>query len=67
MLSCMRRREPAQQTCSLIEPDAVHQAFDGAVEIGIFKNDEGRLAAQFERKPLVTVRGRAADGAAHFR
>src|SRR6202451_1421251 len=52
---------------SLIEPDSIDEAFDGAVQIGIFKNDERRFAAQFERKPLVTLRSRAANRAAHFR
>ena len=52
---------------SLIEPDSIYQAFDGAVEIGIFEYYEWRLAAQFERKPLVTIRGGAADCAADFR
>ena len=51
---------------SLVEPDAIDQAFDGAVEVGIFENDERRLAAQFERKPLVTRGGGAADGASYF-
>src|SRR6266478_3517985 len=32
----------------LVEPDAVDQAFYGAVQIGVLKNDERRLAAKFE-------------------
>ena len=51
---------------SLIEPDAVDQAFDRAVEIGVFEDDERRLAAQLEREPLVAGRSGAADGASHF-
>src|SRR5205823_14711265 len=35
---------------SLIEPDTIHQSFDRRVEIGVFKNDERRFAAEFERK-----------------
>ncbi len=50
----------------LIEPDAVDQAFDGAVEIGVFENDEGRFAAQFERKSLVAGGGGFANRAANF-
>ena len=51
----------------LVEPDSVDQAFDRAVEVGIFKNDERRLAAQFEREALVAGGGRAANGASDFR
>ncbi len=51
---------------SLIEPDAIDQAFDRAVEVGVFEDDERRFASQFEREPLVAGRGRAADGASHF-
>ena len=51
---------------SLVEPDAVNQTFDGAVEIGVFENDERRLAPEFERKPFVAGRGRTANGASDF-
>ena len=51
---------------SLIEPDAIDQAFDRAVEIGVFEDDERRFASQFEREPLVAGRGRAANGASYF-
>ena len=27
-------------------------AFDGRIEVGIFKDDKGRIAAKLERKPL---------------
>src|SRR5581483_6588282 len=48
------------------EPDAVDKAFDSAVEIGIFKNDEWGFAAKFKRKALVAVGGRTANGPANF-
>ena len=51
---------------SLIEPDAVDQAFDRAVEIGVFEDDERRFASQFEREPLVAGRSCAANGASYF-
>ena len=41
----------------LIQPDSVHQAFNGRVEIGVFKNNEWRFAAKFERKFFVGLRG----------
>jgi len=34
---------------ALIEPDSVNQAFHGAIEVGVFKDDERRLAAEFKR------------------
>src|SRR5713226_4449794 len=51
----------------LVEPDAVDQAFHGAVQVGVLKNNERRLSAKFEGKLLVALRGRFANGAAHFR
>ena len=51
---------------SLVEPDAVDQAFNRAVEVGVFEDDERGFASQFEREPLVAGRSRAADGASHF-
>jgi len=33
---------------SLIEPDAINEALDRAVEIGVVKDDEWRFAAKFE-------------------
>jgi len=50
----------------LVEPDSVDQAFDGAVEIGVFEDDERRFAAEFEGEPLVAGCGCAADGASDF-
>src|SRR5467141_57473 len=32
----------------LVEPDAVDQAFHGAIQVGVLKNDERRLTAKFE-------------------
>ena len=51
---------------ALVEPDAVDQAFDGGVEIGVVEDDEGRLAAEFERELLGRLRGGLADDAADF-
>ena len=50
----------------LIEPDSIHQTFDSTVEVGVFKHDKRRFAAQFERKPLVALCGRAPDRAPNF-
>ena len=50
----------------LIEPDSIDQAFNRAVEVGIFKNYEGRFATELEREALVTFRSGGADGAAYF-
>src|SRR5882762_7632916 len=41
----------------LVEPDAVNQSFHGAIQIGVFKNDERRLTAKFEGKLLVALGG----------
>jgi hypothetical protein len=51
---------------SLIEPDRIDNAFDGAVDVGIGEDDEGRLAAKFQRQLLAGARSRFADGAADF-
>ena len=32
---------------ALVEPDAVDEAFDGGVEVGVVEDDEGRFAAEF--------------------
>ena len=37
---------------ALVEPDAVDEAFDGGVEIGVVEDDEGRFAAELERELL---------------
>ncbi len=52
---------------ALVKPDAVDQAFHGAVQIGVLKNDERRLAAKFKRQLFVALRGGLSNGAAHFR
>ena len=49
---------------ALVEPDRIDDAFDGAVEIGILEDDEGRLAAELERQRLARAGGRLADQAA---
>ena len=41
---------------ALVEPDAVDEAFDGGVEVGVFENDEGRFAAELEREFFVARR-----------
>ena len=40
---------PCAADLPLIQPDSVDQALDGAVEIGVIEDDEGRLAAKFQR------------------
>src|SRR5260370_18789208 len=52
---------------SLVEPDAVDEALDGAVEIGVFKNDERRLTAKFEGKLFMALRGDLSNHPPHFR
>src|SRR5260370_3639516 len=52
---------------SLVEPDAVDQAFHGAVQVGIFKNNERGLAAKFKRELLVALRRSLSYRASHFR
>ena len=51
----------------LIEPDSIHQAFHGAVEVCVFEDDERRLAAQLKRNFLMTVRSSGTDRAPNFR
>ena len=51
---------------ALVEPDAVNEAFDGGVKVGVFENNERRFAAEFERKFFVRRGGGFADGAADF-
>ena len=51
---------------ALVEPDAVDQPFDGAVEIGVLEDDEGRLAAELQRQFLAGAGGRLADDLADF-
>ena len=38
---------------TLVEPDAVHQSFDCAVQISVIEDDEWGLSAQLKRKALV--------------
>src|SRR5260370_12788833 len=51
----------------LVEPDTIDQAFHSAVQIGVFKNNERRFAAKFEREFFVALRGSFANGSAHVR
>src|SRR2546426_1816202 len=62
-------QEPGTRAANLplIEPDAVDEPFHGAIQIGVFKNDEWRFSAKFERKFLVALRRRLANRAPHFR
>jgi hypothetical protein len=49
---------------ALVEPDRIDHALDRGIEIGVVEDDEGRLAAQFERQGLARAGGGAADRAA---
>src|SRR5579859_7693338 len=51
---------------ALVEPDAIDEAFDGGVEVGVLENDEWRFAAEFEREFFVAGGGGFAYGAADF-
>ena len=55
---------PRAADLPLIEPDRIHHAFHRRIQIGIGENDEGRLAAQFQRQLLARPGGRLADRAA---
>ena len=50
--SCTSSREPAQQTWPWLNQMASTTPFDRAIEIGIVEDDEGRLAAEFQRQGL---------------
>ncbi|CCV04004.1 hypothetical protein MESS2_1190004 [Mesorhizobium metallidurans STM 2683] len=52
---------------ALVEPDAVDQTLDGAVEIGVLEDDEGRLAAKLQRQFFAGPRGGFPDDLADFR
>ena len=52
---------------ALVEPDAINETFDGGIEIGVLEDDEGRLAAEFERQLLARAGGGAADDLADLR
>ena len=51
---------------ALIEPDCIDKPFDGRVDIGILKHDEGGFAAKLERQSLARPGGRRADLAANL-
>src|SRR5262249_45404948 len=61
--NALLHQQPRPRTAdlSLVEPDAVDQSFDCAVQIGIIEDDERRLATQFQCKPLVSLRRGFAD------
>ncbi len=42
---------------TLIEPDRVHHALNGRVQIGIFEHDDGTLAPQLQRNLFPRPRG----------
>ena len=52
---------------TLIEPDGIDKALDGAVQIGVVKHDIGRFAAQFQGQRLAGACGGFPDLAAHRR
>src|SRR5260370_28351299 len=62
-----QQARPSAANLSLVEPDAVDQAFHGAVQVGIFKNNERGLAAKFKRELLVALRRSLSYRASHFR
>ena len=43
-----QQARPRAAHLSLVEPDAVHQPLDGTVQVRILKNNERRLASEFE-------------------
>src|SRR6266478_1117670 len=51
----------------LVEPDAVDQSLHGAIQIGVFKNNERRFSTKFEGKLFVALGCDFANGPAHFR
>ncbi len=48
----------------LVEPDGIDQPLDRTVQIGVVKDDKGRLAAQLQRQRLARAGGGGADPAA---
>src|SRR5258707_12511739 len=50
-----QQARPSAANLSLVEPDAVDQAFHGAIQVGIFKNNERGLTPKFEGELLVTL------------
>ena len=64
MPSCTKQARAGAADLALVEPDGVDHAFDGGVDIGVVKHDEGRLAAQFQRQRLAAAGGFFADQAA---
>jgi hypothetical protein len=50
---------------ALVEPDGIDQPLDGAVDIGIVKDDVGGFPAQFQGQGFAHACGLFADAAAH--
>ena len=61
-----QKTRPGAADLALVEPDGIDQPFDGAVDIGIVKDDIGGLAAQFQGQRFTRAGGRGADGTAHI-
>ena len=57
---------PGATHLALVEPDPVHHAFDGRVEVGALENHEGRLPAELQRQVLARPGGGAPDLASHL-
>ncbi len=49
----------------MVEPDGIHEAFDGGVNVGIVEYDVGRFAAQFEGERFAGACRGFADAAAY--
>ena len=46
---------PGAADLTLVEPDRIHEPFDGAVDIGVIKDNIGRFSAQFEGEGFATA------------
>jgi len=66
MLSCNQQPRTGAANLSLVEPDAVDEAFHGAIQIGVFKNDERRFAPSSSESFFVALRSSLANRAPHF-
>src|ERR1700735_3504078 len=51
---------------SLIEPDSIDQSFHRTVEISVLKDNKRRVAAKFEREPVVALGSGTANRAPHL-
>ncbi|MCY1238453.1 hypothetical protein D9M72_511930 [compost metagenome] len=52
---------------ALVEPNGVHHTLNGAVDVGIVKDDERRFAAEFQRQRLAGAGGAFANEPADLR